>query len=311
MNQDWQNTQPVTPFTLSGRLYIDNNDAYTTYGVWVVGGLESLIQWPKLKAVDENNWQESDGVEADLAAPVLDGRELTLKLAMAECTVGRYTTFINFLKSSVYHLFDFQSLGLAYSLRLVSYPSFDMLQGLATFEIRFSEDNPMAAYTYQAPSSTVASSDEYEIDGTQLTYYGVRVLKGSLDDIRRQGAIKEALKRASKYTAGVSYDGSATNRYKSRDVKLKCLMRAATLGELWECWDALLYNLIQPGERVLYCKHMDNTPSGTIVLPRPGEYKCYYKSCSVTKFYPTDKIWLEFTLTLCFTYSPISTSPIS
>ena len=85
--------QQVTPFSLTGRLSVDGYDAYTTWGVWVDSGLGSLIQWPKMKAVTENVWQESDGVEADLSDPKLDSRELTLKFAMKECTVGHYNTF--------------------------------------------------------------------------------------------------------------------------------------------------------------------------------------------------------------------------
>ena len=300
--------QPVTPFTLVGRLSIDGSDAYTTYGVWVDSGLGSLIQWPKMKAVTENDWQESDGVEADLSDPKLDSRELTLKFAMKECTVGHYNTFVNFLKSTVYHSFVFNSLdGRTYSLRLISYTGVEVFLGLGTIEVRFADDFPLNGYTYTAPSSTVASCDDYEIDGTLLTDYGVRVLKGSVDEIRKQGGIKEAMKRNIKVLSGVIYDAGATNKYRSHDVRLKCLMRAETLAELWGCWDALLYDLSQSGERVLYCKALDTSPAGTVVIPRPGEFKCYYKSCNVTSFYPTDKIWLEFTITLCFTYTSAST----
>ena len=217
-----------------------------------------------------------------------------------------------FLKSTVYHSFVFNSLdGRTYSLRLISYTGVEVFLGLGTIEVRFADDFPLNGYTYTAPSSTVASCDDYEIDGTLLTDYGVRVLKGSVDEIRKQGGIKEAMKRNIKVLSGVIYDSGTANKYKSRDVRLKCLMRAETLAELWKCWDDLLYDLIRPGERVLYCKYMDTSPAGTSVIPRPGEYKCYYKSCNVTDFFPTDKIWLEFTISLCFTYTPISNEPLS
>jgi len=36
-------------------------------------------------------------------------------------------------------------------------------------------------------------------------------------------------------------------RYKTKEVKLTCLMRANNLEELWRNWDALLYNLVSSG----------------------------------------------------------------
>lgn len=66
-------------------------------------------------------------------------------------------------------------------------------------------------------------------------------------------------------------------------------MRADTLEELWRNYDALLYDLIRPNERKLWVDELGQ------------EFLFYYKSCQVTEFYPTDKIWLQFTLTVTFT----------
>ena len=66
-------------------------------------------------------------------------------------------------------------------------------------------------------------------------------------------------------------------------------MRAKNLTEFWRNYNALLFDLVRPGERSLYA---DSTGY---------EYPCYYKSCSVTEFYPTGKIWFKFDLTLVFT----------
>lgn len=66
-------------------------------------------------------------------------------------------------------------------------------------------------------------------------------------------------------------------------------MRADNIEQLWQNYDALLYDLIQPNERVLWVKELEQ------------EFPFYYKSCSVSEFYPEDRIWLKFTLTVCFT----------
>ena len=64
------------------RLFIDGNDAYLQYGVYVTsGGFNELVAFPPLKSVDSNDWQEEDGEEADLSAPVLNTREIQVKFA--------------------------------------------------------------------------------------------------------------------------------------------------------------------------------------------------------------------------------------
>ena len=67
---------------LKGRLYIDGEDIYTKYGVYVVkGGWNELIAYPPLKSVTYNDWQEQDGVEADLSNPVLNTHDVQIKFA--------------------------------------------------------------------------------------------------------------------------------------------------------------------------------------------------------------------------------------
>ena len=68
-------------------------------------------------------------------------------------------------------------------------------------------------------------------------------------------------------------------------------MRAESLTELWRNYDALLHDLIQPEERLLSVRELEQ------------DFPCYYKSCQVSDFFPDGKIWLEFTLTLTFTGS--------
>ena len=65
-------------------------------------------------------------------------------------------------------------------------------------------------------------------------------------------------------------------------------MKAASLTELWRNYNALLYDLVRPEQRLLYSDETGN------------EYPCHYKSCSVSEFYASDKIWLKFTVTVCF-----------
>lgn len=271
-----------------GRLYIDGNDAYSLYGVYVVkGGWNELIAYPPLKSADSNDWQELDGIEADLSAPVLNTREIQLKVAFAGGD-NRFLALIRHLSDSAYHTFDCRYIKRTYRLRLVAQPNLTVAHVLGATTLKFADDFPLPDYTYKKPASNMAAYNDYTFDGVNFTSYGVRVLKGTLDEVKKVPTVKTNLLRNINTEAGALYDGKNVT-YKSKDVKINCLMRADTLDELWRNYDALLYDLIRPNERRLRVKELNK------------EFPFYYKSCQVTEFYPTDKIWLQFALTVTFT----------
>lgn len=274
---------------MTGRLYIDGNDVYDAYGVYVTeGGWNELVAFPPLKAVESNDWQEMDGIEADLSAPVLNSREVQLKIAVG----GDYRGFlelIELLADGAYHTFNCAHIQRTYSLRLVSVPNLANAMLIGTANLRLADDFPLSGYTYLAPSSSIATVTDYTFDNVPFTDYGVRVLQGTLDEVLRTPNVKPLLLRNIGSQAGALYDGGGDVTYKSKDVKIFCLMRANTLTELWRNYDALLYDLVRPNERSLGVDEIGY------------ELPFHYKSCQVTAFYPTDKIWLQFTLTVAFT----------
>lgn len=276
---------------MTGRLYIDENDAYLNYGVYVVkGGWNELVAMPPLKSYDSNDWQEEDGIEADLSSPVLNSREVQLKVAVSGLN-GRFFSLMELLSDGAYHTFNCASIQRIYVLRLVSQPNLSTVKTLGTATLKLADDFPLLGYAYTAPSSTVSEANDYTIDGVPITNYGVRLLSGTLDEVLRVPDIKTALLRNIVTLAGALYDIDGAVRYKTKDVKLYCLMRAETLTELWRNYDALLYDLTRPGEHILWVNEIDE------------EFKFVYKSCQVSEFFPTDKIWLQFTLTVTFTSS--------
>lgn len=273
---------------MTGRLYIDGNDAYSLYGVYVVkGGWNELIAYPPLKTVESNDWQELDGIEADLSAPVLDSREVQVNIAISGL-FSRFFAFLELLSDGAYHTFECAYIGRIYKLRLVSHPNLAAAKALGTATLKLADDFPMLNYTYKAPASGVTACNDYTFDGTNFTAYGVRVLKGTLDEVLKAPNVKKNLLRNIGTQAGALYDGKNVT-YSSKDVKIYCLLRADTLTELWRNYDALLYDLIRPDERTLWVNDLEE------------EFPFHYKSCQVTEFYPDDKIWLQFTLTVTFT----------
>ena len=248
------------------RLFIDGNDAYLQYGAYVVsGGWNELVAYPPLKSVESNDWQEEDGVEADLSEPVLNTREVSVKFAFGGL-FSRFCLFIELLSDGAYHDFDCAYIGRKYRLRMTQQPNLDIAKALGTATIKFADDFPMQGYEYRVPSSGMPVCDDYLIDNAPTTNYGLRVLQGTMSEIMKPAAVKQNLLRNIKTLSGAIYDGKAVT-FKSKDVKLKCLMRAETLDGLWRNYDALLYDLTQPD------------------------------------FYPDGRIWLAFTLTLTFTGS--------
>lgn len=273
---------------MTGTIYIDGKDAYVNYGVFVTsGGYKELSCFPPLKAVSSIDWGEEDGVDPDLTDPKLDTKEVAITFAAhRDMLVG---AFFDLISDKAYHTFDFREMGRVYRLRLTSESSLNAKRYLQTFTLRFANDFPFPdGYSYAQPQSAMETQSGYELDGRSLAEYGVCVLQGSQAEILKSPSVKLNLLRNISSRHGVTYDGEVV-KFQSKEVKLSCLMRAKNLTEFWRNYNALLFDLSRPGERSLY---VDNTGY---------EYPCYYKNCNVIEFYPTDKIWFKFNLTLVFT----------
>jgi len=272
-----------------GKLYIDNKDAYSAYGVFITsGGYDELVEFPPLKNIESNDWPEEDGIEADLSQPSYDTKDFQISFAShGKNNVGG---FLALLSDKAYHSFDFREIGRVYKLRLVSQPNLDLsvFKGMQVFTLQFANDFPIPEnYIYTAPQSTLVPTTGYEIDGLDFSKYGIYILKGSLAEVLKSSAVKKNLTQSFNRKNGVVYDGEIVV-FQAKEVTLNCLMRARTIAEFWRNYDALLYNLVRPNERLLFVNY---TQRG---------YSCYYKSCKITRFYPTEKIWFEFELTFVF-----------
>lgn len=273
----------------TGSLYVDGFDVYEQFGLYVVaGGWNELVAMPPLKTVKTNDWQEEDGIEVDLSAPVLNTREVSIKFAVA----GLFSSFfdlLDVLSDGAYHTFVCTEIGRTYRLRLTQQPNLKGLKLLGHATLKFADDFPLNGYRYNAPQTTILQTEDYLFDDVPFSRYGVRIIKGTYDEITRSAAVKQNMLRNINSQSGAIYDPEQVT-FKSKDVKLYCLMRAETLDELWNNYDALLYDLIRPGERLL----------GVDALKQ--EFPFYYKSCQVTEFCPTGRIWMQFVLTITFTH---------
>ena len=273
---------------MTGNFYIDGSDAYSLYRMSVMNtGYKELVAFPPLKSVESNDWAEEDGMEVDLSAPMLDTRELSIRFA-CHGYEARFGAFVESLSGNAYHDFNFTEIGKTYTLRLVSQPDMSQKHTLSAFSLRFADDFPLPGYSYLAPQSNIVPQRDYEIDGIDLSNYGVYILRGSDTEILKFPAVKKNLLQNIKVKNGAVYDGMSVT-FQTKEVKLNCLMRAASLAEFWRNYNAFLYDLTRPKERIL---HVNSTGY---------EYPCFYKNCTVSHFKPFGKIWFEFNLTLIFT----------
>lgn len=270
-----------------GRFYIDGIDAYAQFGVFVAdAGLVSLLQYHPLKKVDSNDWPEEDGEEVDLSAPALDVK--TLQIKFSSHRANRVGAFIVSLSDKGYHDFEFPAIGQTYRLRLVNQQAMTLYSRGDAFTLQFSDDFPLRAYSYVEPQVSKQRATGYELDDVDFGKYGVVILEGSLAEVLKSPAVKENLLQNFRRMSGAIYDGEFVV-FKTKEVKLKCALKAKNFEEFWHNYKALLYDLTRPNERRLY------------VETTGYEYPCYYKSCSSSKFFPvTGHIWWVFDLILVF-----------
>ncbi|MEG1983588.1 MAG: hypothetical protein RR037_07660 [Alistipes sp.] len=269
-----------------GQLYIDGKDAHSTYGVFLLeGSYAPLIGYPPLKKVATNDWQEFDGIEPDLSAPVLDAREFALKFSAHN--KPKVNDLLVALSKGAYHTFEFRELGRTYKLRLVSMPNRELWRNAEVFSLQVADDFPLSDYTYLAPSSTLLR-DDYKLDGKPLSDYGIVILKGTDDAVVKLADTKKNLLRNIPSQSGVIYDGGRVT-YQAKEVKIECLMRPHTPAEFWRNYNALLYDLTRPRERLLYCKTTGK------------EHSCYYKSATVSEFAISHSVWCKFSILMEFT----------
>nr|DAK34609.1 MAG TPA: hypothetical protein [Caudoviricetes sp.] len=272
----------------SEQLYIDGEDVWeNVYVCTAFGGFNELIAFPPLKTPPANDWYEELGFDPDLSDPVLDTREVTLRLSATAADDYKYTL------GKLYSVVDVRapSIGRSWSLRFIA-PTGGAHS--STFGLKFAEDTPMRGYTYQPPAAekerewilSTSQRDDFVITESpkrSFADYGARVLGDVVGEMERRNEVKTGLLRKFSTKPGAFYDKAALFSEKGGDRQVQLLMRADTLAELWRNYDALLFDLIRPGAR------------------RYKEAPFYYSSCRIDHFIPDEpRPWLQFTLTLTF-----------
>lgn len=270
---------------MKGKTFIDNKDLWIAYGAYVTeGGYRGLLQFPSMKTVEYNDWQEEDGIEADLSVPMLDTKSVQISFAF----IGTASDLLlKALSDKGYHKWSFNEIGMTFTLRLVFAGTPVVAGGMRLLTLTFADDFPldMEAFVRQdLPSSKYLTG--YKLDGIDLSSYDIRILKGTRAEIEKPPAVKQAMLRNIHSVPGAIYDGESLVTYTTKDITLYCLMRTDSIEKFWRAHDTLLYDLMRPQERILSVDDADM------------DYSCFYKSMSVQEFVPVGGVWMKFTLVL-------------
>lgn len=278
--------------------YIDGIDIYDRWKMSVSeGGYNQFICLPSMKDVETNDWNEYDGIEADLSHPVGNARTFSIDF---HC-LGSYSdikSFLSYLRTpyvdadeenhGVYHTLKSDEIGGKQIVaRIVSLGNTDLgaMRSPLLLSVTFSDDSGFVYdETVSIPVAPSVDSSDFSIDGMPFTAFGIKMLEGTIDSIASGTSVKEGLSVNVADEPGVIYDTEAYQKRRSKNITLKCHMKADSLTSLWNGYLSLENLLFKPGSRSIKIAALG-------VL-----YVCHYSTCSVRNFFPGDA-WLDFDLT--------------
>lgn len=270
---------------MTERLYIDNHDAYATYGL-LLEDAKGLATYPPMKSgsIRTNVWPDEDGEEVDASGAVLDAR--TFQVSFICLKIDLFRDIYDLLSDGAYHTWNFAELGLSRSLRVTDYPSYWEMKQRGKFTLTLAQDAPLPSFSRVTPSLS-ARDYGFKLDATPLAAYGIIPIGGTMRAVMKMPAVKEALKVNVAGAAGQVYDGEEVF-YKAKDVTLNLFVRAPKVS-FWSHYLTFLYDLSKPGLRSLYIDALGQA------------FDCYYKKATVSQFFVTPtQFCVAFNVTLRF-----------
>lgn len=133
---------------MTGELFINGNDAYTTYGASLEDtSLGQLMAPPPMKEIVSNKFRLSHGKVVVNKSPKLDERDVTLALHITAPTeamfFARYAAFCNMLKAGKVEISTKYQSGVVYRFYYVSCTQFSQfMRGIAKFSLKLNEPDP-------------------------------------------------------------------------------------------------------------------------------------------------------------------------
>ena len=231
---------------MNGRLYIDGNDAFATYGVAVCkGGYDRLVEFPKPKAYTKNDWHERDGLELDNSEMKFVNRTFPVNF-VCHGTQKDYADFLDMLSSQVYHTFNFAVIEYVATLRYVECSNYRQGRNFSTFTATFADDGDVFdGYAYSDPDRSVYGDTDNYFNFGRFRQFGLSILGNYKDELFKGTPVKKSLSISRDGISGLWFDGDDSVAFSQRTSKLHFLMQSDSWDDLWTRWKALLYNFAQ------------------------------------------------------------------
>jgi hypothetical protein len=268
---------------------IDGKDIKQEYGCTLLwGSFDSLLRYPKRKAVEYNNWAEMDGIEPDLFEVLFEPRKIQLNFIQESGSVSAFWAAYNKLYSDMtmpgYRVLKAID-GMTNNIRLdasskYSIPQpFNESENRTLFTLDFIEDVPDVGESYMTSGSGNAPLGLYSINGEDFGNYGIGA------DERENEIVKyPSLKPPFTDGRTVFLDSLKTAH---KEIKLNLWMLAGSVSEFINNYRAFFTQFNQPGTQSLYLGSIGITAS------------VYYVDCTAFKIERWgNRVSVRFTISL-------------
>lgn len=261
----------------------------STYGITLLdGSLNSAMEYPPMKTVKFNNWQELNGIEPDLSNPKVDSKNFTMNFSAQ--SESEMNNFLNIVNSRVEKRWRFVEFGIQFSFRMIGITNYRNVDGLCYFTLSFTNDKTFRLiYGRKYINNTI--NQDWAIDGLQMKYWGIFVREGTLSNLQKRPDLKENLLIKTNVINGSVYD-YGISRYKQVTTDLFLNIRLP-VSQCWNSYIDFFNTLTNPDLRVLTSSYLIN--------PIPF----YYNSNSIQTFTVVNsEVWCDFTVNITIPVHP-------
>lgn len=131
----------------AGELYINDKDAFTTWGVSMEDGLSALLSPANMKPYVTNKSRLEHGTRVMAVNPKVDEREVTIVVHLLASSTAQFLerlhSFVAEMEQGAVSLRTSYEPSVTYHLHYMSMTQFtQFMMGMAKFSIRFTEYNP-------------------------------------------------------------------------------------------------------------------------------------------------------------------------